>query len=225
MKRSKKKIKDAKWSDDSANLAGPHSFQVVFVDTNGTKTNGPLIEMSQKPERRRKLDDAAWSRDQTIHLFCKHLQSEDCDGLEAAMRAMSRLDCWCSAIDALRAGPSPNIERGLSLLSFWNDYGAYSVGRGLKEGLSHLVDTFKYLLPPYLGEGLMLYRGEVESRHMMGVYGISWTPIFEKARQFAIRRWPDEGRGVVLKMEATANMIVAAVKDYSEHTLKLGEDE
>jgi hypothetical protein len=26
-------------------------------------------------------------------------------------------------------------------------------------------------------------------------------------------------------MEATPNMIVAAVKDYSEHTLRLGEDE
>ena len=27
----------------------------------------------------------------------------------------------------------------------------------------------------------------------MGEYGISWTPIFEKAKEFADRRLPDEG--------------------------------
>lgn len=59
----------------------------------------------------------------------------------------------------------------------------------------------------------------------MGVYGISWTPIFEQAKQFAHLRGPDEGIGVVLKIEATPKVIVAAVRDYSEHTLKLGEDE
>jgi len=72
---------------------------------------------------------------------------------------------------------------------------------------------------------LTLYRGELESRYRMGVYGISWTPIFEKAKQFADRRSPDEGRGVVLKIEATPNMIVAAVKEFFKHTLTLGEDE
>ena len=101
----------------------------------------------------------------------------------------------------------------------------YSIGRGLREGLPHLVDAFRYLLPPYAGKGMTLYRGEVESRHLMGIYGIAWTPIFEKARQFADRRSPDEGRGVVLKIEATPNMIVAAAQECSQHTLTLGEDE
>ena len=59
--------------------------------------------------------------------------------------------------------------------------------------MPHLVDAFKYLLPPYAGQELTLYRGELESRHTMGEYGISWTPIFEKAKEFAHRRLPDEG--------------------------------
>ena len=49
--------------------------------------------------------------------------------------------------------------------------------------------------------------------------------MFEKAKQFADRPWPDEGYGVVLKIEAIPSMIVAAVKDYSQHTKNLGEDE
>jgi hypothetical protein len=122
-------------------------------------------------------------------------------------------------------GPSPNIAKGCALLLFWNIYGLHSIPKGLREDLPHLVGVFKYLLPQYTGEGLTLYRGELESRHTMSVYGISWTPVFEKAKQFADRRLPDEGHGVVLKIEATPTMIVAAVRDYSEHTLTLGEDE
>ena len=45
-----------------------------------------------------------------------------------------------------------------------------------------------------------------------GVYGISWTPIFEKAKQFANRRSPDEGPGIVLRVEATATMIIEPLK-------------
>src|SRR5271157_1198533 len=216
MKKSREKILDVKRSCGSANQATPHSIQIVFVDPNGTTTNGPLMDTPQKQGRTRTLDDAAWNQGQTIRRFCRYLQSEDSAGLEAAARAMNRLDCWRSAVDQLKTGPSPNIVKGRALLSFWNEYGLYSVGRGMKGDLPQIIDAFKYLLPPYTGEGLTLYRGEVELRHTMGVYGISWTPIFEKAKQFAVRRWPDEGSGVVLKIEATPNMIVTAVKDYSE---------
>lgn len=181
--------------------------------------------LPQKPGRIRKLDDAAWNEDQTVRRFCRYLQSGDNDGLKATVRALNRLDCWSRAVDQLKTDPSPNTAKGRALLSFWNDYGLHSVPRGLRENLPRLVDAFKHLLPPYRGEGLTLYRGEIESRHTMGVYGISWTPIFETAKQFADRRAPDEGRGVVLKIEATPNMIVAAVKDYSQHTLTLAEDE
>jgi hypothetical protein len=60
----------------------------------------------------------------------------------------------------------------------------------------------------------------------MGVYGISWTPILDKAKQFADNRLLlDEGPGVALQIEATPNLIVVAVSDYFPWTLKLGENE
>jgi hypothetical protein len=141
------------------------------------------------------------------------------------MRAFDRLDCWPEAIDQLVTGPSPNIAKGRALLSFWNTYGFLSIPRGLGGDLPHLVDAFKYLLPPYTGHGLTLYRGELESRHTMGVYGISWTPRLEKAKDLADIRLLTEGRGVVLKIEATPNMIIVRVRDYFPWTVKLSENE
>jgi hypothetical protein len=225
VKKSERKKKNTRRNAGNAKLATPPSIQIVFVDPNGTKTNGPLTVLPKKPGRIRKLDDAVWNQDQTSRRFCRYLESGDCTGLEATLRALNRLDCWRGAVDQLMTGPSPNIAKGCALLSFWNTFGLHSVPRGLRDDLPHLIDAFKYLLPPYTGEGLTLYRGELESRYRMGVYGISWTPIFEKAKQFADRRSPDEGRGVVLKIEATPNMIVAAVKEFFKHTLTLGEDE
>src|SRR5271157_3825312 len=84
------------------------NIQIVFVDSNGTKTNGPLIEIPQTRVRKRKLDDTAWNQDQTVRRFCKYLQNGDSAGLEAVVRALNRLDCWRQAVDQLMIGPSPN---------------------------------------------------------------------------------------------------------------------
>jgi len=202
------------------------TIQIVFVGTNGETTKGPSLILPPPTSRRmRKVGDETWSQDQTVRRFCRYLQRQDSTGLEAAIRALNRLDCWRRAIDQLLVGPSPNETKGRALLSFWNTYGLHSIGRGLKADLPRIIDAFKYLLPPYTGKGLTLYRGEVESRHMVGIYGISWTAIFDKAKQFADIRSPEEGHGIVLKLEATPNMIVAAVKESSQQTLILGEDE
>ena len=225
VKRFERTKKNTRRTDDSAKLATPFSIQIAFVDPNGKSTKGPLIVPPRKPVRIQKLDDTVWNQDQAIRRFCRYFHSGRSTDLEATLRALNRLNCWREAVDQLMTGPSPNIAKGCALLSFWNTYGLHSIPRGLSEDLPHLVDAFKYFLPPYKGQGLTLYRGELESRHTMGVHGISWTPIFETAKRFASRRSPDEGRGVVLKIEATPNMIVAAVRDYSKHTLTLDEDE
>jgi len=165
------------------------------------------------------------TRPKTICEFATYLELRDRDGIEASIRAMNRLDCWCEAIDGLIVGPRPNVKRGRALLSFWNDYGLHSVPSGLRENLFHFVDALRYLLPPYAGAGLTLYRGELEARYSAGIGGISWTPMVEKAWEFANRRFPDEGRGAVLMIEANPEMIVAAMRDHSNHTLTSGEDE
>lgn len=202
-----------------------HSTQIVFVSPDGTETDGPLLLQSEKKIRARRLNHSEWDQACAVRRFCRYLQNRDDDGLRATMSALDRLDCWPLAVDQLLIGRSPNVAKGCALLSFWNNYGLYSIPRGLKENLPHLVDAFKYLLPPYKGESIILYRGELASRQRAGVYGISWTPKIETAKVFADRRWPDEGAGVVLGIEATPTIIVAAVKDYSQHTLTLGEDE
>lgn len=202
------------------------AIQIVFVDPSGTTTSGFSIALPQKPARMRKFHTATWNQSQAIRSFCQHLQSRDTDGLKASMRALNRLDCWSRAVDSLTTGPSPNIAKGQALLSFWLDCGLYSIPRGLKKDMPHLFDAFKYLFPPYAGEGLTLYRGELESRHSKGVYGISWTPNVEIAKRLADRRQHlSEGRGVVLKIEATPNMIAIPVNDYSDRAATREEDE
>ncbi len=89
-----------------------------------------------------------------------------------------------------------------------------------------LPEFSRRLLPPYTGPDLTLYRGEVEVRHEKGAYGISWTPHWSKASAFAHGRWMEEGlAGVVLKVEASANMIVVEANAHSEFALGLDEDE
>ena len=142
------------------------------------------------------------------------------------MRAMNRLSCWAAAIEQFAVGPSPDVERGNASLSFWFTYGLWSIPRGLKGDLPCLVDAFRHLLPPYQGADLILYRGELASRHRRHIYGISCTSNLETARRFANRRSSlQEGAGVVLKIEATASIIAVAVRDHSNHTLTLDEDE
>ncbi|WP_150133275.1 hypothetical protein [Granulicella sibirica] len=139
---------------------------------------------------------------------------------------MNRLRCWAAAVEQFAVGPSPEVDKGNALLFFWFTYGLWSIPRGLKGDLPCLVDAFRHLLPPYTGDGLTLYRGELASRHRRRIYGISWTPNLETARRFAARRSSlHEGPGVVLRIEASASMIAVAVRDHSNHTLTLDEDE
>jgi hypothetical protein len=162
----------------------------------------------------------AWDKDQCIHEFRRLLEHRDSQGLEAAMRALDRLGCWREALSRLTTGTSPNEVVGRALLWFWISYG-FHVGSSLK-GDPILVDVFKYLLPPYRGPALKLYRGELHSRHLERIYGISWTPKLDVANMFANRRSGVDGRGVTLELEATPDMIAASP---GEHTSWLGEEE
>jgi hypothetical protein len=202
----------------------PPAIQVVFVDGEGNSNNGLRIQLSAEKKLPAAPYHKKWSRRTTIRKFMEMLTGTDGPNFEAVIQALNRHDCWRDALDQLqRAAPDSRI--GSALLSFWFTYGLCSIPRALKSDLAYPVDAFRCFLPPYPGPAVTLYRGELESRHEAGIYGISWTPRLEVARMFARRRWPDEGRGVVLQLEATPDMIVAAVSDHSQHTLYLGEDE
>lgn len=162
---------------------------------------------------------------EAIRRFCDEVLTEDHGRLGPVLRDMDRLDCWAEAIEAFAAGPGQRQQKAEALLSFWYTYGLRSIPEGLKENLPCLLDAFRQLLPPYTGTGLVLYRGELASRYRRGICGISWTPNIETARRFAHRRSLIEGKAVVLKIQASPDVIVIAVRDHSDHTLALDEDE
>jgi hypothetical protein len=92
------------------------------------------------------FDDKAWDKDRCIHEFRGFLQRRDSHGLEGAMHALDRLNCWHEALSQLMTGTSPNEAVGRALLWFWISYG-FHIASSLKGDLI-LVDAFKYLLPP-----------------------------------------------------------------------------
>ena len=204
----------------------PLSIQIVFCSPDGKTTEGPLIECSSEPPRQ--FDDTSWDKDRCIREFHGFLRNRDNDGLQAAVRALDRLDCWREAFRQLITGRSPDEVLGGGLLSFWITYGLQSIPLALKGDLILVIDAFKHLLPPYTGPALTLYRGELLSRNNDRIYGLSWTPDFSVAKMFANRRHSlGEGPGVLLEMVATPDMIVASVEQTSshEHTSWLGEKE
>jgi len=130
------------------------------------------------------------------------------------MRAMDRLDCWHEAFAQLAVLDNREFKLGYALLSFWISYG-FHIMCSLK-GDEILPATFRQLLPAYSGPSMTLYRGELYSRYCDGSRGIAWTSKFEVARIFADRRASDEGVGVILRTEASPEMIIARVGGHLE---------
>lgn len=105
--------------------------------------------------------------------------------------------------------PAPDQKRAEWVRSFWVEKGFF----GMRERLgadSLWLDALRYLRPPYVGPALTLYRGELVDRYKAGVYGFAWTDRIEVASYFAWRfEHLKEGPGVVLKIDAVPEMILA----------------
>ena len=210
------------------NLEEHKTIQINWVDPDGNCQIPPTSFNTPPPRSKsdRKLNHESWSGDESIRRFCRYVQSNDDAGLSASFQALDRLKCWPEALDALKKGRRPNVEKGKKMLSLWNTYGLHSIPTQLRNDLPRLVDLLDYLLPPYTGPAMTLYRGELELRHTEETYGISWTPNEATARTFANRRLRvDGGVGVVLKVMATPEIIVVRVSDFFPWTLTLNEDE
>jgi hypothetical protein len=134
----------------------------------------------------------------------------------ACLRAMDRHDCWKDCIAQFTNSAHPDPALGKSLLLFWEIHGIGSIPDGLKDDLPVFVDALMHHLPPYKGPRIILYRGELEARHLAGIYGIAWTSKPKVASKFADRRAALDGKSVVLRIEASSEMIVA------DHTMLVG---
>lgn len=207
-------------------LTKESKIQVVYVGADGIQTNGPLIVIPKSKRRRlREFDDDKWTTNEAMARFKRYLFRKDAQGLQAAIRALDRLDCWGTAVRQLQLRRPSEKHAGI-LVTFWIEHGLSSIRMGLRDDMPNLIDAFRRFVKPYRGPELTLYRGELESRHAKGICGISWTPNLAIAKMFADRRVPlGEGLGVVLRIEATKEMIVAALRDFTQHTAYIGEDE
>jgi hypothetical protein len=166
-----------------------------------------------------RIDHSDWDQDRCLREFIAALLDKDSDVMMATMLAMDRVGCWHEAFYSLLGETSP-VEAS-SVIWLWTTYG-FHVASSLK-GDRILVDVLKALLPPYAGPSCILYRGELESLHVARQYGIAWTPKLKVAEMFASRRdSPQERLGIVLKINASPEMILAAP---CEHSKYLGESE
>ena len=127
----------------------------------------------------------------------------------AVKSAMTRLDCWRQCFERVAHEPHDQAL-GDGLLSFWMAYGLCSVPCGLKDDIAVFADALRRHLPPYRGPGMTLYRGQLESRNLAGVYGIAWTSRRRVARDFAARQASlEQQQSVVLRIDAEPGRIVA----------------
>jgi len=137
------------------------------------------------------------------------------------MRAMNRLGCWHEAIEQFLSLAAREVQLGSALMSFWTEHG-FHIACSLREDTIFL-DALRKHLRLYRGKGRVLYRGELFERHRARTYGIAWTADLEAAERFAERRMIlDEGAGVVLRIDATSEMIVAGP---TAHSRRLQENE
>jgi hypothetical protein len=134
------------------------------------------------------------------------------------MQALDRLGCWHEALEQLISGPSAREIPGAAVLWFWTADG-FHISDSLM-GDRILETVLKTLLPPYIGPGQTLYRGEAAERYRVGIYGMSWTSDPKVARMFAQLR--DPPGGVVLKLDASPDMIICGP---TAHSIELQEHE
>jgi hypothetical protein len=108
-------------------------------------------------------------------------------------------------------GQRPNLRKVESLLLLWNARGLWAIPRTLKRALFLFTDAIRYFAPPFTIDGLTLYRGQSRIRHESGIYGLAWTSRYEIAEQFSRLR---DSPGIVVKVDASQDMIVVRVPDY-----------
>jgi hypothetical protein len=108
---------------------------------------------------------------------------------------------------------SPDAALGDALVRNWLAYGM-TLGVAFEEHIVLLADALRQHLPPYYGPGLNLFRGQLETLHQKRCYGLSWTPDLEVAQMLATRHGAGEGDAVVLRINATPEMILADLREY-----------
>lgn len=119
------------------------------------------------------------------------------------------------------------IRLGQFSLAHSDDFGTYWIeaGHRLREQISDDVLLIRFLrlaLPPYIGTGMALYRGENLSRWKAGAIGLAWSARIDVARMFASGLNSFDSGGVLLTAIFPS---VAIVSGPNSHSKYLGEDQ
>lgn len=112
----------------------------------------------------------------------------------------------------------PDLQNAFHLL--WIEKGHF-----IREKMGddiQLLELLRLLMPPYEGNGMMLYRGENTDRYRIGRIGFCWTSNEDKARQFARGLNAYKSGGVLLRAWVPAGAILAGMHPHSQY---LGEYE
>jgi len=78
-----------------------------------------------------------------------------------------------------------------------------------------IAKVLSLALPGYIGEGLVLYRGECRFLFESGKIGFCWTPDVDVATKFARCLNAIESGGVLLKAHAPSAAILSSPNDHS----------
>lgn len=161
----------------------------------------------------------------------------DEDALQLAVAGMQRRILPAEAAEAIRAIKSPEILcQAFRKAVDVNDLSAElceafhilwtEKGHRIREAFGDdqdLADILRYALPPYVGPGLVIYRGEQAARFAAGQIGLNWTRSQRVAQMFASGLCTTyTGGGVLLQAYARPD---AFISGSSKHSINLGEEE
>ncbi|UVS88009.1 hypothetical protein EFP18_21515 [Burkholderia glumae] len=127
---------------------------------------------------------------------------------------------WRALFRTLAESPPQTKEVAVNFHTQWHT--SHHFMRQLIADDDLIMDVLWTWLPRYEGPSMTLYRGENLDRFEIGNIGTGWSDQHATARMFA-RGLNNVGKGgVVLKVNAPAEAIIAGP---SEHSLWLGERE
>jgi hypothetical protein len=85
-----------------------------------------------------------------------------------------------------------------------------------------LARLLRYMLPPYTGASIELFRGENQERWNEGKVGLAWTPNINIAKMFGRGLNSMPIGGILLKAQFTPEAIISGP---NHHSTYLGEDQ
>ncbi len=161
----------------------------------------------------------------TIEIDVKNDMKKSYDYIVKKFEVVTELNLWKAYSEQLLKGEmSPSLD-GVDFKNAFQQYwinSAHHIRRQINDdnSLSQLIALF---LPKYIGEDIVLYRGENLDAYNDNKIGFCWTPNVDKATQFMSSNDFGSG-GVLLRCNCQADWILSSLS-LNEHSVQLGENE